>query len=414
MGVGRLGGKRRIRAGVRVFPLAGSLLLALVVMACGSIAPRRTVTPSPTPPATPTHASATVQPETPTRAPQRSALDSLYDLAKAEGALTTIGLPHDWCNYGTIFNGFKRRFPGITVNEMSPDAIPGTVMEALRVNEDDEGSQVPDVIDVRVTFAAQAQAQDLLQPYRVEAWDEIPPVAKDPNAYWYGNYFGVMTFMVNTDILKIIPQDWADLLEPEYKSAVALSGDPHTSNQAIQAVLGAALSNGGTVAEPSKGLEYFAAMNQKGNLVPLVANMASFVRGETPIRMMWDFDALAARDYMNGDPKIEVVVPESGKIADLYVQAISKAAPHPNAAKLWMEYLYSDEAQLIRLSPPGYCHPVRQEVMDRAGKIPPSLKARVPSVQGVIFPSNGALVRGKESVVKNWDRMVGADIKPVK
>ena len=49
----------------------------------------------------------------------------------------------------------------------------------------------------------------------------------------------------------------------------------------------------------------------------------------------------------------------------MYVQAISKFAPHPNAAKLWMEHLYSDEGQLIWLK--GYCNPIRYEDWSRAG-----------------------------------------------
>lgn len=392
---------------------AGLLLVALAVIACTSGAPRPTPAPPATQTAEPTQIIRPTPEATPTHA-RMTALDNLYDLAKAEGALTTIGLAHDWCNYGTIFNGFRRRFPEIKITELNADAIPSTVIEALDVNLDDEGKQNPDVIDVGFLLADSARAKGLLQPYRVAAWDQIPAVAKDPNAYWYGNYYGLMSFMVNTDVVKTVPHDWADLLGPEYNSAVAISGDPHTSDQAIQTVLAAALASGGTVAEPSKGLAYFAAMNSAGNFVPLIANMASVVRGETPVRMMWDFDALAGRDAMNGNPQIEVVVPESGTIADLYVLAINREAPHPNAAKLWMEYLYSDEAQLIRLAPPGYCHPVRQEAMDKSGKIPASLKAKLPSVEGVVFPSSGAVVRGKEIVVRDWDRIVGADIKPVK
>ncbi len=88
-----------------------------------------------------------------------------------------------------------------------------------------------------------------------------------------------------------------------------------------------------------------------------------------------------------------------------------KNAPHPNAAKLWMEYLYSDEGQLIWLSPPGYCHPIRQDAMLAAGKIPADLLAKLPSTEGAVFPSNADLIAGKEIVVTGWDSAVGADIK---
>ena len=56
--------------------------------------------------------------------------------------------------------------------------------------------------------------------------------------------------------------------------------------------------------------------------------------------------ALPARDTLKGNPPVDVVVPKTGVVAGVYVQGISAFAPHPNAAKLWMEYLYSDEGQL--------------------------------------------------------------------
>jgi putative spermidine/putrescine transport system substrate-binding protein len=325
--------------------------------------------------------------------------------------LTTIALPHDWCNYGGIIDGFKAKYPGITVNELNPDAGSGDEIEAIKANKDNKGPQAPDVIDVGFAFGDSAKAEGLLQPYKVSTWDDIPEGAKDPDGYWYGDYYGVMGFMVNTDVVKNVPQDWDDLLKPEYKSQIGMSGDPRTSNQAIQTVQGAALANGGTVADPTKGLEYFAAMQQAGNLVPLIANNASVAKGETPIRITWDYNALAGRDSMEGNPAVEVVVPESGRIAGVYVQAISAFAPHPNAAKLWMEYLYSDEGQLIWLAPPGYCHPIRQDAMQAAGKIPADLLAKLPSTEGAVFPSNADLVAGKDVVVAGWDKAVGADIK---
>lgn len=381
-----------MKAFVRVLPITALLLVVLAIMAC---APAATPAPAPT-----------------KAAPSGdAAMADLVKAATAEGQLTTIALPHDWCNYGGVFEGFKKKYPGITINELNPDAGSGDEVEAIKANKDNKGPQAPDVIDVGFAFGDSAKKEGLLQPYKVATWNDIPAGAKDPDGYWYGDYYGVMAFMVNTDVVKTLPKDWADLLKPEYKSAIGMSGDPRTSNQAIQTVQGAALANGGTVANPKAGLDYFAAMQKAGNLVPVIANNALVGKGETPIRITWDYNALAGRDSMNDNPKVEVVVPASGKIAGVYVQAISAFAPHPNAAKLWMEYLYSDEGQLIWLSPPGYCHPIRQDAMEAAGKIPADLKAKLPSTTGAVFPSNADLVAGKDVVVKGWDAAVGADIK---
>jgi putative spermidine/putrescine transport system substrate-binding protein len=42
--------------------------------------------------------------------------------AKAEGKLSVIALPHDWCGYGEIIASFKAKYPEITVTELNPDA----------------------------------------------------------------------------------------------------------------------------------------------------------------------------------------------------------------------------------------------------------------------------------------------------
>ena len=69
-------------------------------------------------------------------------------------------------------------------------------------------------------------------------------------------------------------------------------------------------------------------------------------------------------------------MPKTGIVAGVYVQAISAYAPHPNAAKLWMEHLYSDEGQLVWLK--GYCHPIRFHDLVKHGKVPQELLAKLP------------------------------------
>jgi len=337
--------------------------------------------------------------------------DPLYDAAKAEGMLTTIALPHDWCNYGGMIDGFKAKYPGIEVNELNPDAGSGDEVEAIRANKDNTGPQAPDVIDVGFAFGPSSKAENLLMPYKVSTWDSIPADAKDPDGYWYGDYYGVLAFLVNTDVQPDVPNDWADLLDPKYKGQIALSGDPRTSNQAIQSVFAAALANGGSLDNAQAGLDYFAELNASGNLIPLIANNGLVAKGEIPIRITWDYNGLAAIDSFGGNPTAKVVVPASGRFAGVYVQAISAYAPHPNAAKLWMEYLYSDEGQLIWLSPPGYCHPIRQADLEARGVIPADLLAKLPSIEGAVFPTVDQLDVAKVLITENWDAVVGADVQ---
>jgi putative spermidine/putrescine transport system substrate-binding protein len=341
-------------------------------------------------------------------------MDELVAAAKAEGQLTTIALPHDWCGYGDVIAGFKAKYPEITVNELNPDAGSGDEIEAIKANKDNKGPQAPDVIDVGLSFGPSAKAEGLTMPYKVSTWDSIPDSAKDPEGHWYGDYYGVLAMMVNKDLVKNVPADWADLLKPEYANSVALAGDPRASNQAIQAVYAAGLSKGAAAGEAAgtAGLEFFKELNAAGNFVPVIGKPATLAQGQTPILINWDYNALAGRDTLNGNPPVDVVVPKTGVVAGVYVQAISAYAPHPNAAKLWMEYLYSDEGQLGWLK--GYCHPIRFNDLAKNGKIPQDMMDKMPpaaAYEAAVFPTLEEQGASKENITKNWDSVVGANVQ---
>jgi putative spermidine/putrescine transport system substrate-binding protein len=376
------------------------VVAATIVSACG--APSATEVPAAT--------EAPSLPAVPavTEPPVADPLASLVTAAKAEGGLTTIALPHDWCNYGEVITGFTAKY-GIPVNELNPDAGSGDEVEAIKANKDNTGPQAPDVIDVGFAFGDSSKTDALIQPYKVSTWDTIPADAKDADGYWYGDYYGVLSFLVNTDVQSSVPTDWNDLLDPKYNGQVALSGDPRTSNQAIQTVFASTLANGGSLDNAQPGLDFFAKLNTAGNLVPLISNNGLVAKGETPIRITWDYNALAAIDSFAGNPKAEVVIPKTGRFAGVYVQAISAYAPHLNAAKLWMEYLYSDEGQTLWMK--GYCHPIREADMRTRGVVPADLLAKLPDVSGAVFPTLAQLNAAKDLITANWDSAVGADIQ---
>ena len=312
-------------------------------------------------------------------------MDALVAAAQAEGMLTTIALPHDWCNYGGVIEAFKAKY-GLEVNELNPDAGSADEIEAIKANKENKGPQAPDVIDVGFSWGESSKAEGLITPYKVATWDTIPDDAQPD-----------------------VPQDWADLLDPKYAGQVALSGDPRVSNQAIQSVYAAALANGGSLDDVQPGLDYFAELNAAGNLIPLIANNGLVASGEIPVRITWDYNALAAIDTFEGNPNATVVIPATGRFAGVYVQAISAYSPQPAAARLWMEFLYSDEGQLLWME--GYCHPIREADLRARDVVPAELSAKLPDVSGAVFPTLDQLTAASELITKNWDSAVGADVK---
>ncbi len=402
------------RAFLRVAVGAGA---GAILAACGQAT---TTTPTTAPAAT---TAATTAPEAtapaqlpsppppgPLTAADAGGMEKLIELARAEGNLSTIALPDDWANYGEMKKKFLEKYPFIKHEDLNPDASSAQEIEAIKANAGSKGPQAPDVIDVGFTWGNTAKKEGLLQPYKVEKWNEIPDALKDPEGFWYADYYGVMAFEVNTQVVKNIPQDWSDLLKPEYKGQIALAGDPTGSGQAINAVWAAALGNGGSLDDPMPGLEFFKQLNEMGNLLPVVAKPATIAKGETPIALRWDYNALANRDQNAGNIDIAVVVPKSGSLAGVYVQAISAYAPRPHAARLWMEFLYSDEGQLIWLK--GYATPARFEAMRKAGLIPQDLLDKLPKTDApVAFPTGDQINAAFDKIKSGWPTIVGATVQ---
>jgi len=393
------------------------VLASMVLAACAPAATPTEAPPAATEPPAVTEAPTEAATEAATEAPVATEAPAdptaaLYEAAKAEGMLTTIALPHDWCNYGGMIDGFKAKYPGIEVNELDPGAGSGEEVEAIRANKDNPGPQAPDVIDVGLAFGPSSKDEGLLQPYKVATWDDIPEGAKDADGYWYGDYYGVLSFSVNTDAVANPPAEYADLLKPEYKGQVALSGDPLTSNAAILSVWAAGLAGGATGEEAATaGLDFFKQLNEAGNFVPIDGDSRTVGIGETPILIDWSYNSIANDVALAGNPDLVTNVPSAGRLAGVYVQGISAYAPHPNAAKLWMEYIYSDEGQNIYAASPGFCYPIRFEAMKAAGTIPEETLAQLPSTEGAYFPTIDEINAAKAIITEGWPTVVGVEVK---
>ena len=337
----------------------------------------------------------------------------LIDAAKKEGTVTTMALAEDWCGYKGLKDAFETKY-GIEIVDLNANATSSEQLEALRADAGRATKEGPDVVDVTIAVAAQAADAGLVQPYRVATWDTIPDGLKHPDGLWTGDYYGVMAFEVNADVVKKLPADWADLLGADYAKSVALAGNPSASVQALQGVLAAGLSRApGDVGKAAEaGMEFFAELNANGNFLPVAGGAATLADKSTPILIRWDYLALKDRDALKADgPKVEVVIPKSGVVGGAFAQAISANAPHPNAAKLWMEYLYSDEGQLAWLK--AYCHPVRFKDLVEGGKVPEDVAATMPpasAYEGAVFPTPAEQLGAGTAISEQWEAKVGAEV----
>ncbi len=330
---------------------------------------------------------------------------ALVAAAQAEGRLAVLGIGADWCGYGKLIEQFTARY-GISVVEVAPGSNPAEAAKLLAQGAHGGATARPDVVDMRLGDASAAKSQGLLQPYRISAWDAMPPAQKDPDAHWTAAYYAAMSFEVNARKVAEIPRDWAALLAPQYRNSVAIAGEPHRSNEALQAIYAAGVpaANSPGAATALAGLAFFEALEKNLNFNSMIGDGVSVGEGSTPVLLRWDYNALRDRDRSSAKGRrIEVVVPASGTAASVFVQAIAAQAAHPNAARLWLEYLRSDEGQLGWLR--GYCHPVGFLDLVKAGKVPAELLARLPAAEPyekVVFPTADEQWQARATIVEKW------------
>lgn len=340
--------------------------------------------------------------------PVTASAEDVLKAAQAEGNLTTIALPHDWANYGEIIETYKSKY-NMKVNELNPDAGSADELEAIRANKDSKGPQAPDVVDVGIGYTDGAKKEGIWAAWKVTDWDTIPVDLKDPEGYWWAEYYGVLVFEINKDLITENPVDWPDLLKPIYKGKVAMAGDVLKSNQSVQTVMASGLSvaNGDIALAPQAGLEFWKEMVSNGNFIPVIADQGKIAQGETPIVMEWDYLALANRDALAGNPPLDIGVPATGVLGGPYAGAISAYAPHPAAARLWWNFVMSDEGQNLYLK--GYAHPARFNDMAARNVIPADVLAKLPPAENyakATFLTVDQLTVSKTYITDNWRKVV--------
>ncbi|MFB7458761.1 MULTISPECIES: ABC transporter substrate-binding protein [unclassified Streptomyces] len=373
--------------------LGGSLAVvaALALSACG---------------AAPDKASATADGKsaaTATSAADLGGMDALVAAAKKEGKLHAIALPRDWANYGALIDGFEKKY-GIKIDVENPDGSSQDEINAVTSRKGQD--RAPDVLDLGSSFALSAAAQGLLAPYKVVAFDDIPAGQKDPQARWYNDYGGYVSIGCDAKRVKECPTTFEDLLKPEYKGQVALNGNPTKAGAAFGGVYAAALAAGGSFDDIQPGIDFFGKLRKNGNFTPVESTPATVEQGETPISIDWDYlNAGYADEFKSKGVDWKVAIPTDGRYAQFYSQAVNKDAPHPAAARLWQEYLYSAEGQNLWLK--GYARPALMPAMEKAGTLDRAAAAKLPEVDGTpTFPSEAQQGKAKDVLAQGWGKAV--------
>jgi putative spermidine/putrescine transport system substrate-binding protein len=330
-------------------------------------------------------------------------LPALVKAAKKEGHLNTIALPPDWANYGELMSTFSKKY-GIKITNDNPDGSSAQENQAIVSLKGD--SRAPDAVDVGVSFAIAGANSGLYAKYFNTHYATIPRAMKDTRGFWMGDYWGAISIGYNKSLVSNPPKTWKDLMKGEYKGKVAMNGSPLTSNSAVSGVIAASLGNGGSLQDVGPGIDFFAALKKSGNFIPVQTTPQTVASGQTPISIDWDYNNLA---YVKEFPaNWAVTIPSDGVYGGYYAQAVNATAPHPYAARLWQEFIYSDQGQILYLK--GFAHPARFNDLAQRKVLPASLLAALPApalYAKAQFASIAQQTKAKATIATQWPTKVG-------
>ena len=305
----------------RIFALAFAVLMVLALAACGQ---KNTDDPN----------KGTDENKYPE---YFAGMEDLITAAKAEGELVVYGsceeeyLSAACANFEKVF-GIKTTFQRLSTGEVQAKI------------EEENGNPSADVWFGGTTDPYNVCASEgLLEAYEAKNASHLTSdMYRDAQGRWYGIYKGILGFMVNTDELTRrgleAPQDWQDLLKPEYQGLIWLSN--YNTAGTAKLVINTMIQKYGH----DEGIQY---------LVDLDKNIEVYTKsGSGPSKNVGTGECVIGIGFLhdgitqindNGYTNIQLIVPSSGTSFEIGATAIFKGAAHPNAAKLWIEYALSPE-----------------------------------------------------------------------
>lgn len=261
-------------------------------------------------------------------------LDEIVEKAKAEGKVESVGMPDSWANWGLTWQDLKDEYG---IDHADTDMSSSEELQMFKT-EGENGTK--DIGDVGFAFGQQAIDEDLVQGYKTSYWDSVPEWAKAEDGKWMVAYTGATTFLTNTEQVENVPTSWADIKAGDYKVALGDIG----GGTAQAAVIASAYAFGGDLNNLDPAFEFWTELAEAGRINTLDILQQNFETGEIAVGVIWSYTAVPYKDQIT-QYQMEATIPSDGSIMSGYASVINKYAPHPHAAALAREWIFSDAGQ---------------------------------------------------------------------
>jgi iron(III) transport system substrate-binding protein len=315
----------------------------------------------------------------------------LYEAAKKEGGeLTWYTAQSDDITAQALGRSFESLYPGIKVNVLRTTAQ----VAYQRVTQEIKASAIQcDVLsttDLGHTVALKANGA--LEKYVPDNSSKVLDIYKnyDPDGTYFVTSAGMIGIGYNTAKVKEAdaPKNWTDLLDPKWKDNIAL-GHPGFSGYVGTWTL--TLRN-------QYGWDFFEKLAKNNprvgrsinDTVTMLNAGESEIAGSGPVGTLME-------SVQKGNP-LAMVYPTDGTVLIIAPSGIMKGAKHPNAARLYMEFLLSAGASQIWVN--HFNETIRPEVtVPNGNKSAKDLKTIRPTVEEI--------VKGVPEVIKQWRETFG-------
>ena len=315
----------------------------------------------------------------------------LYEAAKKEGGELTWYTAHsDDITAQALGRSFEQLYPGLKVNVLRTTAQ----VAYQRITQEIKASAIQcDVFSsTDLGHSVELKAKGQFEKYVPDNADKVLDIYKgyDPDGYYFVTSAGMIGIGYNTAKVKPAdaPKNWTDLLDPKWKDNIAL-GHPGFSGY---------VGTWALTLRKQYGWDFFEKLAKNNprvgrsinDTVTMLNAGESAIAGSGPVGTLLD-------SLKKGNP-LAMVYPTDGTVLIIAPSSIMKACKHPNAARLFMEFLMTERASRIWVE--HFNEPIRPEVSAVAG-------ATSAKDLKIIRPTVAEITKGVPEVIKQWRETFG-------
>lgn len=275
-----------------------------------------------------------------------------------------------------VFNAFKKRYPFLEAQSL--DANCPELAEKF-LSEERAGKHLADVVACDSWDTERFKKEKLVARYVPASAKNFPQGLKDPEGYWATDNYTFFVLGYNKSLVdeKDVPKTWFDILDPKWQGKIAVPFMEHRIYAGWEQRLGDEKAR-----QMVEGLKKQKLLLRKGH-----SQIANFLAaGEFPLAIAFVHHVEQARGRGAPVDWVKTLDPLPANIRGV---AVSAAAPHPNAARLFVDFYLSKDAQQI--------------IADRWGKVPgnPEVQSPYAKFKDIkVYPLDGRLLIDKSDHYK--------------